>query len=317
MVERQVVQAFIEGKVQNRIIDINAKIVAFVEEAASIIENVNASLSVLRTTKFQDLTTNKVSKLYRLDAEGARKSLELYNMTFGFVDHSLAMMSSNFNLSTFLQENGIDPKEIYAYQDEIRKDWEKTYGSIVSKISREKEILDQMRRLLEEQVRLLESIPGLSYFSGFDKSSLLGELFQKERSAFYALVKEVEEDSGLFAEMNALYKTQARKTKEAIAAYLRLMKRYATDDWKGAHDNLERALVILSYSLGALNVCLKMRSSIVRKGVGSLLRRINTMRHAKQVSRQGARIEEVVAELAAGPTNTAINSACHALLHAL
>ena len=264
-----IARKFVEGNVQGRMYIIFDALRTFVDENGPIIEQINAQTILLDKQEFRAVLKMHIEDLFRKDAEGAKKSLATYNRIFGRIEHHLAMMSSNFQLPSFLAENGIDAQEIGVIQDAIRAYWNDTYGPIMQDIRTAKEKLDILRKMLDEEVKILESMPATSFFEGFEKSHELRNLFQQERSTFWELAKHLKASEKTFQTIDILFKIERRKIKEMILAYIRVIKKGMQTDWNETL-SIRKALLLLAYLLGAVNVFMNLKKLFVTKSVGAI-----------------------------------------------
>ena len=183
---------FVEGNVQNRIKILYEHINEFIQYNAPILEDIQQRLNIINSIPFGKLKRSIIENGLRSDYEGSKKSLNIYNRAFGKVDLYLGLMTSNFKLPQFLIENNIPKEEIIFFQKELQLYWQETYGYHIDHLERCVKILDTLRRILEEEVKLLEKIPQETYLSALEESELLRELFQQERNAFWELVETAE-----------------------------------------------------------------------------------------------------------------------------
>lgn len=264
------VDAFVEGKVQNRFTLISLALKKFIDQESPIIEDVNARLNIFYKQPFGHIIPTEMEEKVRNDAESARKSLVNYNLTYGQVLHHLALASSNFNLPQFLQENGISLSEIPTFQVEVRQYWNQTYGLLVNRLSNIAVEMGQLASILQKQVDLLEKLPNASYFVGFSHQHELIELFHQERDLFWKIVHDTKLTKAEVKTVHNLYLSVRNKTKSMILAHLKLLKNSFTSEIKRSETELQKMLVILSYLLGALNLFLNIEKILIGKASEAL-----------------------------------------------
>jgi hypothetical protein len=264
------VDAFVEGKVQNRFTIISLALKKFIDQESPIIEDVNARLNIFSKQPFGHIIPAEMEEKVRNDAESARRSLINYNLTYGQVLHHLALASSNFNLPKFLQENGIPISEIQVFQEEVGQYWNQTYGLLVNRLSTVAIEMGLLASVLKKQVDLLEKIPNASYFVGFSHQHELIELFHQERDLFWKIAHDIKLTKTEVKTVHNLYISARNKTKSMILAHLKLLKNSFIDEVKRSETQLQKMLVVLSYLLGALNLFLNVEKNLIGKASGAL-----------------------------------------------
>ncbi|PIZ50671.1 hypothetical protein COY27_06170 [Candidatus Woesearchaeota archaeon CG_4_10_14_0_2_um_filter_33_13] len=272
MSHEQLIKSFAEGKVKNRFMTISQALREFIDHEAPIIEEVQVRLEVYRNKPVGALFRKNVEEYIRSDADAARKELTLYNRTFGRIDHHLAMISSNYTLLNFLEENGVSAAELNDFQAELRNYWDATYGKLVKKFSRIRDDMKKIRAILEQEVLLLEAMEKTSYFYGFDTQQEAIRLFQIERELFWKIVDEAKITKEDLKIVRDLFATQKSKTKEQIRSYLYFQKKGFTNEYEQAKNRTEKSLILLSYLLGAVNTYFSLKKYLFLWGGKGILR---------------------------------------------
>ena len=180
----------VQGRVQQRFVELSKSLKNFVEVEAPIIERVHLYLEDFYKQSLGKVNPKQAAELFTRDKEEAMKSQAHYNRLFGTIDHHFAMMTSNFGLPQFLNEENIPAEQIPFIQNEIRVYWNSTYGNLIDKFSSIKNKLKQLIKHIDIQVKILKKVHHISYFDGLEETQTLITNFRAEREVFWQIVNE-------------------------------------------------------------------------------------------------------------------------------
>ncbi len=317
MTELDLVRVFVEGNVQNRFIVLADKLDDFIRGNAPILEKVNANIDWYNTLPLGKATSTAMINFYRADTEQAKKGLSIYNRMFGMIDFNRAMAASNFGLPQFLAENGLPKSQIEVYQTEIRQYWKETYGAISDKFGRCMDPLQGMRATLQTEIDWLEQIPSLPHLEAYDREKALNKLFEKERDAFYVLVKEWKKDENFndaVENARALCQSQLFKLKEwgknAVVQFregLRVEETMKTG---------QKFFIVSMYTLGALYTVLTIRQTLIKKTFGFAMEHLKLYMEAKNIKMRAAKLQEGAHALLKLPLEKVADRATEAVVSA-
>ncbi len=258
---------FVEGNVQGRIQTLYQAINTFIEESGPILEDIQQRANIMNSIPFGKLKRAIIEDSLRGDYDGAKKGLSSYNRIFGKVDLYLGLMTSNYKLPQYLKENNVPAEQIVFFQKELQIYWEDTYGYHLNHLERCLKLLKQLRDILEEEVKLLEKIPGESYLTALEENEQLAELFQKEIQIFWEFVQtaqlQEQETNKLIASLN----TQIKKVRIQMRAYTEIIRKGLGKDLLESKTNLERTLIALMFLLGAINLIISIPKTLKKKAI--------------------------------------------------
>ena len=263
------IESFVEGKVQNKFLEINQALIVFVAEMGPTVESVHLMLKGLNATPFEKLTGKMVTAGIRKDSEGAQKSMRSYNRMFGMIDHRLAMASSNFQFRDFLELNMVPQALVQEAEEELKMYWNETYAPLVDHYSKVRDDLEELRSLLQKQIDILDTTLTKSYPEGFDTSDELRRLFSAERKLFYDKIVPLTRKK--FAHEEVLKKSIDKHlvmTRNIVKAHITYVKAGVEKDLAAQKSKTRKALIVAVYLLGAYLLLRKLRSSIVKKIYG-------------------------------------------------
>lgn len=307
------VQMFVEGRVQNRFLEIADEVHDFIELVSPELERIAVCINEFEKRPIAKVSSGLIAESMRKDLEGARRFLAIYNRMFGFTDHRLALMTTSFKLSDFLAENGIPRNLVYEVQGELREYWAQTYGPELERYSMLHRSLDELRDILRKEIEIMERLPGVGYFDGFDASAQLRVLFHEERKVFYEkIVRFAVENNHAVTQIEALIRVQAKKTKEYVSAYVSAAGKAFGADIANSKTLAQKSLVLLIYLLGAMHMVLSIRSKFL-KGAVSKVQRLLIERRMKSIRVSAQKIEKAFGDLATDVITDAVTS-CWKLL---
>lgn len=266
---------FVENKVGTRIIQIYQHLATFIEETGPIIEDVYQRVQIIENLPLGKIKRNIIEDSLRNDLEEAKKSLATYNRIYGRTDLYLGLMTSNFRLPQYLQENNISPEQINYFQKELQIYWEATYGTHLDHLEKCKNALDKLRKILEQEVRYLETIPQEKYLTALEDSTKLRELFKEERETFWNLVKTAEMSPEQTNQVKSIVNAHIKKTRIQLIAFGKIVKTGTKEDIDQSRNQLEKAILILTYLIGALSIISEIPRTFKKKVLFNIFNRLS------------------------------------------
>src|SRR3989344_3449633 len=268
---------FVDGSVSRQIYYTFQVLDKFISKIGPEIEGVYAEYISFINQPFINIGRKEIENYIRGDSEEARKALQWYNVVMNSIENQLALLTSKFGLFDFLKENKISLEYLPDVNAEISKYWSSTYGPLIRNIEEISIYLKRLYLLLEEQLKILETLPKASYYLGFELEPKLKNLFEEERETFWRLASVVENSRKDNTKLEAIFKSHVKKVKEMIKAHLKILSREAVvlkQDFRESETNLRKALVVLAYLTGAILLYMNLKSSLIQKGIKGALNKI-------------------------------------------
>jgi hypothetical protein len=264
----ELVTKFVNGKIQNKFAEISKAMEDFFTELEPIIADVYRTIKNFEAKTNAETAPNEIPDTLRKDYEGAVKGLHQYNRIFGKVDTQLAIMSSNFGLRTFLEENEFPSDKLKEFQYELNEYWQITYGDMINEWGHIRNKLEELRDILDLEVKMLATVPHMPYTEGCVKNPELRQLFYKERKTFYELMELYEATNNvLFYRVAAKLEVQLSRSKAELEAQMRIIKRDLKQDTSIAHTKIQKTLVISLYLIGAYMLLSNIKKSVAKHGL--------------------------------------------------
>ncbi len=265
------ISRYVEGRVNNRILLSYQHIDEFIKEFTPIIEGIHQRIVIVNKLPFEKINRPIIEDDLRESIKGAEQGLNAYNRAFGRIELYLGLITSNYNVPEFLEENGVPREQIQAFQEELRLYWAATYGVHVDKLTKMKDILDKLRKTLDQEIILMKKISKDKFFEGIENNALSIQLFEQERTLFWELVKESQTDPVLLNNLEAAVKTQIKKTRASMESAVKILGRTAKSGIQNEVDisknNLEKSLVVLVFLSGALALGYRLNVELKKSAV--------------------------------------------------
>lgn len=281
------VQKYVQNKVGNNITDLYVRLNQFIQENGPVIESVYRNLKILDSTIFGNISKTLMDQSIRQDLEGALKGQQAYNTICDEVWEGLFRMTENANVTAFLQENGvpdISSEQVGYFIDEVKLYWAATYGNHIVRLAKVHNLLIKIKEKLDLEINLLKRLPQEGYLEGLQTNATLRQLFYDEREIFLKIVDESKITSDEVGELEAKLKAEMTKLNFQIEAYKNATKKIGIRAYQEtyvdlalAKSDLERAILSLSYLLGAFYIVIKIPGNMIIKksswGLGKVIHR--------------------------------------------
>ncbi len=265
---------FIDGNVQKHILYTFQVLNNFVKKFGPEIERIHLEFSFFSNRPFISIKKDDILNYINIDIKSARSALLWYRNTMNVVENRLVLMTSNFGLFDFLRENGIPISDVGEVQGLINNYWNITYAPLIGKLNMAYLYLQELNRLLNEQIKLAEELTKLNYFDGFEKLENLAKLFEEERIKFWNLSKIIEISKSDFIQVNNLYNSELKKLKYVAKAYIDLLRGTLGADIKNSRGGVKKGVIVLMYVAGAAFLYSNLKNTLIRNTAQGVLKRL-------------------------------------------
>lgn len=248
----ELIAKYVNGKIHQRFEALAECLAIFLKTVQPQIEDVNRGVRLFQNKSVSQINAGKYRDIMRASTEGAMRCLQLYKRTFGTVNYHLAMMSSNFGLPQFLDENGVSRSEMAEFQSSLAEYWTITYADLISFWSAIEKKLVVIQQQLTVQVKMMERLPSISYFEGFDEADKLRKLFAEEYKTFYEIMSLTQQAVSNVSRSYARINTAINREKAKLYGVAKELKTDFRADVKNAKGRAQKSVVVVIYLVGAI-----------------------------------------------------------------
>lgn len=283
---RYLAKEFVEGKIQSHFLVMALTLQNFITKLGPHIEAIEASITTFGKKRLMDVFGQDIAKEITEDLRTAEQALNEYKVTRSLFENRLYLVSSNIGLQNFLKDNSVSLAQAGSIarndslQAEIEQYWQQTYGPLWSFFDQIKNKLYVLETILVVEVKRLRDLSQSSFASeennGFDiQKELQGELFQRERQAFWELNKFTRSNTKLLRQANSLYSKQKSQTRVVLEAYINLAKKASLgstaplkEELAKAEGALQKSIILLLFTVGIFITFNAIAAIFVEKSTG-------------------------------------------------
>ena len=269
------VQRYVESKVGNNIVELYIRINRFIQENGPIIESIYRNLNILDSTIFGRISRNLMEDSIRKDLQGALEDQKSYQQICDDVGEQLFKMTERVDVEEFLKENGVSnlsKEQIGYFISEVKLYWAVTYGNHIERLYKVHMLLLQLKKELDDEVKLLQQLSNESFFDALQTNERLRKEFYEEKAIFLKIIDESRIQSDEVKQIEANLQAHIVKLRFQMEAYIKATKtmggtayRDVYVDLASAQSDLQRAILSLGYLLGAFYIIIKIPSSMIMK----------------------------------------------------
>ncbi|MBS3168640.1 hypothetical protein J4216_05935 [Candidatus Woesearchaeota archaeon] len=282
---KRIAKSFVDGKVQKNMFFIFMMVQKLIDDTAPQIEEVNARINTFGRKSFSSLNRRDTEEYIGRNRQNAEKGLQWYRVTMNSLGNRIAIISSNFGLTKFLIENGLNEDEVIEVQKEVNNYWNQTYSPLISKVKTMDILLYSLYISLSKQVTMLRRLPQLSYFEALESFQELKELFDQERNTFWDLAKSLEITREELDQTRNLFYTQRKKLVEMLKAHSKLIKEGMSAELAMSEGNIRKSLVVLFYFAGVLLIIYNIKSLTLKGAIKRGFAKVNESLDRKKVKK--------------------------------
>ena len=268
--DEHLLNEYFGGKMNRAIYGVHKRLAFFIRKSSVIIEDVHERVKMMGKMEFGKITKEFMEASLRDDMQEAGKSLNHYDRTYRSIEFWLTNLNSSYNLGKFLRDNGVPPGNVYIQAQTLKDLWRVSYGKHLERFEKIKSLLLEMRAELAFQIKTLGLVEKTNFLEGISEHSQINESFERERALFWELVKISKVTRVEQRKLSNALGAEITKAQAIIQAKRGIMNRDFNTDMKD-RNLMERQVVRLTYTLGAVALIADIPDEMIKKGIGKPL----------------------------------------------